>query len=465
MGRYLNDDKKVQSSELFEKVVFNREDQLQVYAKLKEKRGSRNVFGIKKKILLPVVVIVLMMLGSAVYMPSNPVLALVKLPFFESIFQFLGDGGLKGASIEDKQDIQQQQSEDGISMEIQEAVYDGMRLSISYSIKSEDPIKDFSPRDINLHFPNVGILKGSRTEGNQFTQVSEHEVIGYSIFTYAVSDMPDELKAQFLYKGTINKKREQNFKFIFEVPIKKTPEMKKVAFDKTVSFGKEELTLKQVVLSPISTAIHLQHKIPYQNNTESDWLSIRLIAQDGKVIKEVPLTNTGWAGTQIKQDNDWYSLSEATLLFDPLDEEVEDLKIQLFKDKSNEDLVIRENLVGLSEAKNQLLDLGESGSMMITDIKQGEDSTVIKYEYQSSFAFYQNLSPLMLKSADDFWHQGIELKREYLGNETYIVEELFLGLPKDNLAVRYLQGKSPEIIAELEIKVSSEEVNNGTKGK
>ncbi|MFC0418904.1 DUF4179 domain-containing protein [Cytobacillus solani] len=458
MGGYLNHDKKIQSSELFEEVEFNREDQLQVYAKLKEKRDRRSVIGKKKKVLLPAV-IVLMMVGAAIYMPTNPVLALVKLPFFESIFQFLGDGGLKGAATKDKQNIQQQQSENGISMEIQEAVYDGMRLSISYSIKSEEPIKNFSSYDINLHFPNVGRLIGGRTSSNQFTQVSEHEVIGYSMFTYAVSDMPDEFKADFLYKGTINNRQEQNFKFIFKIPIKKTPEIKKVAFTKKASYEGEELTLKQITLSPISTAIKLQHKEPYQNKLEDDWLTIRLLDQEDRVIKEVSNSSSGgWGGTQIKQDNRWYSLREATLLFEPLDKEVEELKIQLFKNKSNEDLVIQERLVELPEAKNQLLNLGERGTMKITDIKQEDNSAVIKYEYKSSFAFYQNFSPLVLKSAEGNWHHGVEMKREYLGNNTYIVEELFLDLPKDKLFVRYLQEKAPEVIEELEIKVSADEM-------
>lgn len=458
MGRFLNNEKKVRRSELFEEVTFNQEDRLQVYAKLREKRDHRNVIGKRKKVLLPAV-IVLMMLGTAIYMPSNPVMALAKLPFFESIFQFLGDGGLKGAAIEDKQDIQQQQSDNGISMEIKEAVYDGMRLSISYSIKSEDPIKNFSAQGINLHFPNVGRLIGGRTSSNQFTQVSENEVIGYSMFTYAVSDMPDKFKADFLYKGTMNNGQEQNFKFIFNVPIKKISEIKKVAFTKKASYQGEELLLKQVILSPISTAIKLQHKEPYQNELEDEWLTIRLLDQEDRVIKEVSNSSSGgWGGTQIKQDKRWYSLKEATLLFEPLDEEVEDLKIQLFKHKSNKDLVIQEQLVRLSEAQNQLLSLGERGTAKIIDSKQEENSAVIKYEYKSSFAFYENFSPLLLKSTDGFLHHGIELNREYLGNETYIVEEMFLDLPKDKLAVRYLQEKAPELIEGLEIKVSTDEL-------
>lgn len=458
MGGYLNDDKKVQSSRLFEEVEFNQEDQLQVYAKLKEKRDRRNVFWKKRKVLLPAV-LVLIMLGTAIYMPSNPVMALAKLPFFESIFQFLGDGGLKGAATEDKQDIQQQQSEDGITMEIKEAVFDGMRLSISYSIKSEDPIKNFSSHDINLHFPNVGRLIGGRNSSNQFTQVSEHEVIGYSMFTYAVSDMPDEFKADFLYKGTINNRLDQNFKFKFKVPIKKTPDIKKVSLTKKASYEGEDLTLKQITLSPISTAIKLQHKKPYQNKLEDEWLTIRLLDQKNRVIKEVSNSSSGWAGTQVKQDNRWYSLKETTLLFEPLDKEIEELKIQLFKNKRNEyPDNIQENLVELFEAKNQILNLGEKGTVKIIDIKQEENSAVIKYEYKSSFAFFESISPIVLTSTDNFLHYGIELNREYLGNETYIVKELFLDLPNDKLAVRYLQEKAPELIEELEIKVSIDEM-------
>ncbi|MDA6151463.1 hypothetical protein OSK18_28685, partial [Escherichia coli] len=60
-------------------------------------------------------------------------------------------------------------------------------------------------------------------------------------------------------------------------------------------------------------------------------------------------------------------------------------------------------------------------------------------------------------------YHGIEKDRKYLGNETYIVEELFLDLPQKKFSVRYLQEKAPYLIEELEIKVLSEEINSRDK--
>lgn len=461
MGGYLNDDKKVQSSRLFEEVEFNQEDQLQVYAKLKEKRNRRNVFWKKRKVLLPAV-LVLIMLCTAIYMPSNPVMALAKLPFFESIFQFLGDGGLKGAATEDKQDIQQQQSEGGITMEIKEAVYDGKRLSISYVIKSEKPIKNYTSRKVNAYIPFSGFQKGKIVSNDQFKKVSDYEVIGYSTFTYSASEMPDNINVDFLYRGTTDhySTMQKDFRFLFKVPIKKTAGIDTIVLNKKQIFEEEELTLKQISLSPISTGIDIQYKIPYQKNWYRENLSIRLLDQDDKVIKEIPnIGGPGWFDKQIKQNNRWYTLRESNLLFEQLDKETEEIKIQLIKSENTIDPPpMQVKLIDIHEAKNQVLDLGERGIMKITDIKLEEDSAVIKYEYQSSFAFYQNLSPLALINADGNWHHGIELNREYLGNETYIVEELFLDLPDDQLSVRYLQEKAPELIEELEIKVSIDEM-------
>ncbi|WP_249365680.1 DUF4179 domain-containing protein [Cytobacillus citreus] len=464
MGGYMNRDKKLRNSELFEEVSFNADDRHQVHTVLKERKVRRNVFGKGKRALVPVI-IGIMILCAGIYLPSNPVLALSKLPFFESIFQFFGDSGLKDATKENKQNVQHQKSEDGMSMEIQEAVYDGKRLSISYVIKSEKPIKNYTSRMVNFYIPFDGFQKGGYISNDQFKQVSDHEVIGYSTFT-SESEMPNDIMVDFVYKGTTDytSDKQKEFKFLFEVPIKKTTKIDTVVFNKKKSFGEEELKLKQISLSPISTVINLQYKAPYQNNPDDVAMSIRLLDQDNRIIKEVP-NRIGWFGTQIKENNRWYTLKETNILFEPLDKEIEEIKIQLFKNENQLDILTdtKVKLIALPEAKNQLLNLGERGTMKITDIKQEEDSAVIRYEYNSSFAFYYNLSPLVLKSADGNWHHGIEMERKYLGNETYMVEELFLDLPKDKLEVRYLQEKAPELIEELEIKVSSDEIKNGIK--
>ncbi|MDA6082695.1 DUF4179 domain-containing protein, partial [Escherichia coli] len=101
------------------------------------------------------------------------VLALSKLPFFESIFQFIGDSGLKGTASEENQLVQQRQTVNGISMEIQEAAYDGNRISISYAIKSEKPIKNFTSRMVNAYIPFKGFQKDKVISNDHFEQVSD----------------------------------------------------------------------------------------------------------------------------------------------------------------------------------------------------------------------------------------------------------------------------------------------------
>ncbi|WP_235822729.1 DUF4179 domain-containing protein [Cytobacillus massiliigabonensis] len=458
MGGYMNGDKKLQSSELFEEIAFNREDQLQVYARLKGKSDRRSVIGKKKKVFIPAV-IVLMIVGAAIYMPSNPVLALAKLPFFESIFQFLGDGGLKGAATEDKQDIQQQQSEDGISMEIQEAVYDGIRLSISYRIKSEEPIKEFNRRKINAHIPFNGFQMDKVISNDQFKQVSDHEVIGYSTFTYTASEMPDDIKVDFLYRGAIDyhSTKKKGFRFLFDIPIKKTSEIDTIVLNKKQSHNGEELTLKEINVSPISTTVKLQYKVPYKNDIYVYSPSIQLLDQNGKMFKELPLTGNNWVPKQIKQGDQWYTVYDASLLYEQLDEDTKEITMRLVK---NKDLskYMKQKFISLAQAKNQYLDFGDMGTIKITNIDQKEDSTVIEYEYKSSFAFHYNLSPLFLKDVESKGYSGIEVERKYLGNETYLVEELFIGLPKEELFVSYVKGKAPELVEELEINVSTDDM-------
>ncbi|MBU8772175.1 DUF4179 domain-containing protein [Cytobacillus oceanisediminis] len=396
---------------------------------------------------------------------SNPVLALSKLPFFESIFQFIGDSGLKGTSSEENQLVQQQQTKNGISMKIEEAAYDGKRLSISYAIKSEKPIKNFTSSMVNAYIPLTGFQKEHVISNDHFEQVSDYEVFGYSTFTYATSEMPEEINVDFLYRGTTDffSSKQKQFKFIFEIPLKKTSKMDTIAINKRQIFGEEELILNKISVSPISTAINIEYKVPYKNNQEVEAPSIRLLDQDGRIIKNVT-KGSEWTIKEIKQENKWYTLREANLLFEPLDKEIKELKIQLFKNKNIEDSVhtwIKS--IGLNEAENQILGLGERGTMKINDIEQEGNSAIIRYEYNSKFAFYHNFSPLVLKDATGKWYHGIERERKYLGNDTYIVEEMFLDLPKEKIAVRYLQEKAPELIEELEIKVSSDEINTRAK--
>ena len=466
MGRDLNKDKRVLNSELFQEVSFSVDDRHQVHQILKKKKAHHRIFTNWRKALAPVI-IAITLLFAANYFSLNPVLALSKLPFFESIFQFLGDSGLKGATTEEKQAIQQQKKENGINMEIQEAVYDGKRLSISYAIKSDKPIKNYASRMVDAYIPINGIQKAVIFSSDQFKQISDYEVIGYSTFTNTAAEIRDEMKVDLLYKGTTDffSAKEKEFKFLFEIPIKKTSKIDTVAINKKQTYGEEELKLQKISVSPISTVFNLQYKIPYKNNQETESLSIRLLDQDNRVIKEVA-KGFGWAGTQIKQENRWYSLQEANLLFEPLDEQIKELKIQLFKNKNIvNSTTMQEKFISLNEGKNQILDLGERGTMKITTIEQEAGSAVIRYEYKSKFAFYNNLSPLVLERADGTSFRGIEKERKYLGNETYMVEELFLDLPDEELAVRYVQEKAPNLIEELEIKVSADEIRNGSKVK
>ncbi|MCM3393155.1 DUF4179 domain-containing protein [Cytobacillus oceanisediminis] len=464
MGEFLNKGKKVLNSELFKEVTFNADDRRKVYILLEEKKRSRNFFRKGKRILIPVCFTVLLLLTTNLF-SSNPVLALSKIPFFETIFQFLGDSGLNGTSSEENQSVQQQQTENGINMEIQEAVYDGKRLSISYAIKSEKPIKNFTSSMVNAYIPLTGLQKEYVISNDHFEQVSDYEVFGYSTFTYATSEMPEEINVDFLYRGTTDflSPKQKQFKFIFDIPIKKTSKMDTIAINKKQIFGEEELILNKISVSPISTALNIEYKVPYRNNQEVEAPSIRLLDQDGRLIKNVT-NGSEWTIKEIKQENKWYTLREANLLFEPLDKEIKELKIQLFKNKNIEDSVhTRIKSIGLNEAENQILGLGERGTMKISDIEQEGKSAIIRYEYNSKFAFYQNFSPLVLKDANGNWYHGIEKDRKYLGNDTYIVEEMFLDLPKDKLAVRYLQEKAPELIEELEIVVSSDQIYNGDK--
>lgn len=464
MGEFLNKGKKVLNSELFKEVNFNPDDRSKVHILIDEKKRSRNFFSKSKRVLIPVCFAVLLLITTNLF-SSNPVLALSKLPFFESIFQFIGDSGLKGTASEENQLVQQQQTVNGISMEIQEAAYDGNRISISYAIKSEKPINNFTSRMVNAYIPFKGFQKDKVISNDHFEQVSDYEVIGYSTFTYAASEMPEEINVDFLYRGTTDflSPGQKQFKFLFEIPIKKTSKMDTIAINKKQIFGEEELILNKISVSPISTALNIEYKVPYRNNQEVEAPSIRLLDQDGRLIKNVT-NGSEWTIKEIKQENKWYTLREANLLFEPLDNKIKELKIQLFKNKDIEDSVhTRINFIGLNESENQVLGLGERGTMKITDIQQERNSTIIRYEYTSKFAFYHNFSPLVLEDANGNRYHGIEKDRKYLGNETYIVEELFLDLPQKKLAVRYLQEKAPNLIEELEIKVLSEEINSRDK--
>jgi RNA polymerase sigma factor (sigma-70 family) len=96
--------------------------------------------------------------------------------------------------------------------------------------------------------------------------------------------------------------------------------------------------------------------------------------------------------------------------------------------------------------------LGELGNVEIIDVNREDNATVIKYKLKSDFPFL-NADHFVLKDDQGNRYSGIERNREYLGNQTYMIEEVFLNTPDENLSIEYHKEKAPEVLKDLEVEV------------
>lgn len=444
----------IKSKDLFSEVEFTAEDRQKVQDCIK---NSEKPLFIKWRIKsIAAAAVLLTLAGSlALFGSGTKAFAFSNFPFFDSIFSLFGDEGLQKASNDGNVSLLSlEKQEDGIKMSIKEAVYDGRRLSISYVIESEKPINNYSYKQIDAYIPLNHSEEGISRNGVRDEQISENKVAGISTFTYDYDkgEMPDKIKVDFLYKATTDKsyKWEKDFSFRFQFPVEKSEDIKTIPMNMVKQWENKVLELKSIKLSPLTTSVNLRYKEPYNNREPYPSHTIRLIDENGKVLRNLNNWTMGM-GTQTKENCQWYSVTEYKEFFEQVDKGSSTVTIQVINGTSNrfkEDTPLSSTPLSTEAA----FQMGEMGSIEIEGIERADQTLIIAYKYKSSLAFLNDFQFMLTDKNGGFYH-GIEKSREYLGGEAYLVEEVFPNTPDEGLFIKYFNEKAPELIEEFQMEV------------
>ncbi|MGD6901470.1 DUF4179 domain-containing protein [Bacillus infantis] len=445
----------IKSKDLFSEVEFTAEDRQKVQDCIKNSEKPL-FFKWRIKSIAAAAVLLFTLAGSlALYGSGTKAFAFSNFPFFDSIFSLFGDEGLQKASNDGNVSLLSlEKQEDGIKMSIKEAVYDGRRLSISYVIESEKPINNYSYKQIDAYIPLNHSEEGISRNGVRDEQISENKVAGISTFTYDYDkgEMPDKIKVDFLYKATTDKsyKWEKDFSFRFQFPVEKSEDIKTIPINMVKQWENKVLELKSIKLSPLTTSVNLRYKEPYNNREPYPSHTIRLIDENGKVLRNLNNWTMGM-GTQTKENGQWYSVTEYKEFFEQVEKGSSTVTIQVINGTSNrfkEDTPVSSTPLSTEAA----FQMGEMGSIEIDKIERADQTLTIAYKYTSSLAFLNDFQFMLTDKKGEFYH-GIEKSRNYLGGGAYLVEEVFPNTPDEGLSIRYFNEKAPELIEEFQMEV------------
>ncbi len=418
--------------------------------KLKEEKSSRpNIIVLYKKHIAAAIIFCLFISMLLTFPILSPTLAntLSSLPFIESIFKAYGDGGLKkGKDSQLVSNVIATSKSNEAEMTIEEAIYDGERISFSYVVESKEPIRDYQIDNFNVSFKEEAkaAAKGKLTDAGNNELVTANKVAGIgTVNFYQHKDFPKELEVHPYYAVVINGKYEI---FQFEFKLTKTENVETIAPMITRKNKESEFTVKEIKRTPITTVVNMSFKRPLQEN-DDNMLMFRLITNEGEVIPWIYNTH-GYGGITIKDNMEVVdSIQES---FEGLDE------------KNTDSVTIQPMIVSNNSSYNPIekpfrgkdtkLDLGELGEINIIGVKYTGNVMTLTYELNSQFPFLHS-NYFTLKDHLGKVYYGANTSKTFKEKDHYIVEEEFMNIPKKELMIEYIQEEAPEILKDLEIEV------------
>lgn len=434
---------------VMEDVNFSENDRQKVIfevKKLKEENVSHpNILVLYKKHVVATITFCLFISMLLTFSKLSPTLAntLSSLPFIDSIFKAYGDGGLqKGKDSELVSNIVATSKSNDVEMTIEEAIYDGERISFSYVVESKEPISEYQIDNFNISFKEEARAAiGKSTDAENYEKVTANKVAGIGTVNFLQNEeLPKEIEVHPYYAVVINGKYEI---FQFEFKLSKTENVKTIAPMITRQNNESEFTVKEIKRTPITTVVNMSFKRPVQKNNDK-MLMFQLITNEGEVVPYLDGFIEGTKKTDIEVMN---SIQES---FEGLDE------------KNTDSVTIQPMIANLNQTNNLIeipfrgngtkLDLGDLGKINIIGVKYTGNVMKLMYELNSRFPFL-NPNHFSLKDRMGKVYYGASTSITFKEKDYYIIEEEFINIPRQGLTIEYMQEEAPQILTDLEIEV------------
>ncbi|MBN2984954.1 MULTISPECIES: DUF4179 domain-containing protein [Cohnella] len=373
--------------------------------------------------------------------------ALRQLPLVGSIFAQAHDWGLRQTDTAGLTTaVGLTDTSNGIRLTLEKAVYDGIRFSAAFAMKTADGRKvEPAPGEYGITMDYAWNIKGeSERYAGKGSAVEDEsgKLVGFIDVT-----PPERLPDSFVVGLKVSKIGDRTGDWSFSFPISSLKENSKIIEPIAASSNRQiSISVREVKLTPMTTEIEFDYSQPSGVNLpigfelmDGDGIALELISSQSGMTTE--------AGSAVSRGS-W------KIQFGPAPENTTKLFFRpyFYQNAPKAEYRIRMNEMP-SEDAPLVLPQGESGELRITEVILEADKTVVRYDVIGSSP-QEQANMLSLETAD-----GADVPRNPMKAEKTLdpfkrrYEKEFAPVPKDAELVFITQpAKTREFLNELELE-------------
>lgn len=372
---------------------------------LKFKMSKKAKYGLSVACALAVSVVSVGAIGV-----KNPSFA-KNIPVLNSIVKML-NGEYKGNYEKYAKNIGETQYDKGISITLNEAVYDETGVMITYTIESDKKLKELrgdfiSDETIKIN-GKYGGFNGSTASKKE---INEHTMTVLANYTLGMDDLSDKLYIEYDINKIFNVDGKWNFTFDLSKE-ELISETKKIKTDIVKNFEGTDINIDSVSFTPISTNIELSGK---RNKNLNDlnshfgffeydyWL---LFDDNGREIVRRENSSGGGFLDSFKGGYRYDAVDSIPnyLTIVPLQYK---LQVEFGRDengkesvkRNKEEYIAKDVKKAVADKYPLVLEQGRFGKLTIIGIEESEDKTIVRYKSEGKLPYFQ-ASQLYLENED-----------------------------------------------------------------
>ncbi|RWZ54662.1 DUF4179 domain-containing protein [Halobacillus fulvus] len=233
-----------------------------------------------------------------------------QLPFMDDVVRFFSDDGESYEDFETfSTDIGLAQTSNGTTVMIDNAVYDGTNVTISFALETEKELEE----DVEIRAQNWFDVVGASGMGGseKITKISDHRYVGLASFTphFADEEYPEAIQVTWkpeVFEGLtqdLSLKGDWSFAFSLERLEGDVDLVNKTVQNEDVSF-----TLQSVEFTDVSTVINYEQVV--SNELLKEWKSVTPVFRVTDDLGRVYMDGTGGGGTSMDQGKTFKGTSD-----------------------------------------------------------------------------------------------------------------------------------------------------------
>jgi len=341
--------------------------------------------------------VIVLLVGAVSYLPVSAEqlqrIPLIGKLFSGNIFSIAGDSGINiGQNAGLSTEVPLIASDQGVTIKLQDVLFDGARLSISYEINSVKPDNLMFINLTNITVAVNGVQLKAATFGTKPRQINANQTIG--ILTVDIDQM--EWIEKFILELNINEIRAADLgetskitgKWSFKLPIEnhalENSKYKKLVEGPSAKSENGEFQLTDYLITPITT------KLGYRFEGNTEWLRFQVKDGKGMIIDWLDSRGSDTTANGVIGTSRYVPLPEGT-------KEIFVTPYHLLPDRRSDEL--KKVKVNLTDNYPITLSQGNVGEIRVNKVEFQTEKTLIYYEVIGKNPHVQSAS-LWMETSD-----------------------------------------------------------------